>query len=58
VTREPMTNQTLRWRFGLGGERAETVSRILREASEAGLIKLKDPSSSSKKFARYVPYWA
>jgi ATP-dependent DNA helicase RecG len=58
VTREPMTNQSLRWRFGLGDERAETASRILREALEAGLIKLKDPNSSSKKFARYVPYWA
>lgn len=58
VLRETMTNGSLRKRFGLSGDRAETVSRILRDTVAAGLVKAEDPSSSSKRFARYVPFWA
>jgi len=39
-------------------ERAETVSRILRDAGEAGLIKQEETGSGSKKYTRYVPFWA
>lgn len=58
VTRETTSNQSLRKRFGLPDDRAETVSRILRDAGEAGVIKQEDPASGSKKYARYVPFWA
>ncbi|MEW6684485.1 MAG: ATP-binding protein [Nitrospirota bacterium] len=58
VMRETVGNQTLRKRFGLSDERAETVSRILRDTVDAGLIKQEDPESGSKKYARYVPFWA
>lgn len=58
ITRSPMTNETLRKRFGLPDERSETVSRILRDTMDGNLIKLQDPNSRSKRFARYVPYWA
>ncbi len=58
VMREVMSNQTLRKRFGLADERAETVSRILRDTVDAGLIKPQDSESGSKKYARYLPYWA
>lgn len=58
VLRQRATNQTLRTRFGLPDERAETVSRILRDTMDAGLIKLEDSSGRSKKYAKYLPFWA
>jgi len=58
VLRDTMSNQSLRNRFGLPDERAETVSRILRDTLDARLVKLEDPASGSKKYARYVPFWA
>ena len=51
--RETVSNQTLRKRFGLSDERAETVSRILRDMVDAGWIKQEDTESGSKKYARY-----
>ena len=53
-----MTNASLRERFGLPEESYTQVSRILKEAREANLIKPYDPDNTSSKFARYVPYWA
>jgi len=58
VLRETMSNQSLRKRFGLADGKAETVSRILRDTMDAQLIKLEDAASGSKKYARYVPFWA
>ena len=58
VMRETMSNQTLRKRFGLADERAETVSRILRDTVDARLIKPENSESGSKKYARYLPFWA
>jgi ATP-dependent DNA helicase RecG len=53
-----MSNQSLRKRFGLPDERAETVSRILRDTQDTSLIKLEGERGASKRFARYVPFWA
>jgi ATP-dependent DNA helicase RecG len=58
VTNAVMTNESLRKRFGLPDEKAESVSRILRDTVDAGHIQLQDADSKSKRFARYVPYWA
>jgi len=58
VMRETTSNQSLRKRFGLPDDRAETVSRVLRDAGESGLIKQEAAGSGSKKYARYVPFWA
>ena len=57
VLRETTTNQSLRMRFGLVDKRAETVSRILRDATEAGLVRSENPEGS-RKYARYLPFWA
>jgi predicted HTH transcriptional regulator len=57
VLRETMTNQSLRKRFGLADDKAETASRILRDTMNGELIKLEAPGSGSKKYARYVPFW-
>ena len=58
VTGEKMSNQSLRERFKLPEEKAETASRIIRDCTEAGLVKLDNPESGSKRYARYLPFWA
>lgn len=56
---DSMANQTLRERFGLGDERKNVlaVSRLIREACDAGLIKEEDETAGTK-FKRYIPCWA
>jgi ATP-dependent DNA helicase RecG len=58
VMNEKMSNQSLRERFKLPEDKAETVSRMIRDAMQAGLVKLDNPENASKRYARYVPYWA
>ena len=57
VTHRATTNQSLRARFGLAADKAETVSRILSDTVESGMIKRRDPESGSKKYAQYLPSW-
>jgi ATP-dependent DNA helicase RecG len=58
VLSEKMTNASLRERFNLPESKAETVTRILKDALDENKIKLADPSSTSTKFRSYLPYWA
>jgi predicted HTH transcriptional regulator len=58
VNKVEMTNGSLRARFAIADENYPMVSRIINDALDAKLIKLRDPSSKSKKFANYVPFWA
>jgi predicted HTH transcriptional regulator len=58
VNKVDMTNGSLRARFAIADENYPMVSRIINDALDAKLIKLRDPSSKSKKFANYVPFWA
>ncbi len=58
VSGENMTNQTLRERFGILEKNYSIASRIIAETIKANLIKDYDPESSSKKHAKYVPFWA
>lgn len=58
VNRESMTNQSLRERFNISEKNSAIISRIIKEAIEEGLIKESDPDSTSRKFKRYIPYWA
>ncbi len=58
VMNEKMTNQSLRERFQLPEGKAETVSRVIRDTLDANLIRLDDPSSTSKRYAKYAPFWA
>lgn len=57
VMRDPMTNSSLRERFGIEQKNAATASRIIRDALEAQRIKPYDPDQGNRN-ARYVPYWA
>jgi ATP-dependent DNA helicase RecG len=58
VSNQKMTNQSLRERFKLPEGKAEAVSRIISDAVDEGLVKLDDPENKSKRYAKYVPYWA
>lgn len=57
VERDPMTNSSLRERFGIAKQNSAMVSRIIREATEDGWIKPYDPDQG-KKHAKYIPCWA
>jgi len=53
-----MTNQSLRNRFKLPGNKAATVSQVIAEAVDANLIKLDDAATTSRRYAKYLPFWA
>lgn len=58
VSGDMMSNQSLRGRFDIDEKNYSIVSRIIRESIEEGVIKPYDPSNNSKKYAKYIPYWA
>lgn len=58
VQRGHLTNSSLRERFGIQKENSAMISRIIKEALEDQAIKLLEPESESRKYARYVPIWA
>ncbi|MBK8568285.1 MAG: putative DNA binding domain-containing protein [Saprospiraceae bacterium] len=58
VSSETMTNQSLRERFKVEEKDISVVSRIIKDALDAGMIKLSDPESASRKFSKYIPIWA
>jgi ATP-dependent DNA helicase RecG len=55
---EKMTNTSLRERFKLPASKSETVSRIIGDALQQGRIKPDDPTNTSRRYARYVGWWA
>ena len=58
VMSERMTNQSLRDRFRLSEDKAAIASQIIAAAIEAGMIKPDESVGTSRKFARYLPFWA
>ena len=58
VTNEKMTNQSLRERFNIESKNSAIVSRVIRDTIEEDLIKDDDPSTKSRKYAKYIPFWA
>ncbi|MGE5155511.1 MAG: ATP-binding protein, partial [Bdellovibrio bacteriovorus] len=57
VTRQVMTNASVRERFGILPNNKATASRLIREALEAGLIRLVSEDVGDKSRS-YVPFWA
>lgn len=57
VTRQPVTNASLRTRFGIEEKNAAVASRLLNEAVEDGAIVVRDLSVGTKSRS-YLPYWA
>lgn len=58
VSNEKMTNQSLRERFKIEGQNAAIASRILKDTLEENMIKEDDPTSKSRKYKSYIPFWA
>ncbi len=58
VSNDKMTNQSLRDRFKIEDKNAAIASRIIKEALIAKVIKEDDPESNSRKYKKYVPFWA
>lgn len=57
VTRQPMTNASVRARFGIAEKNSATASRLIKEAIAAGLVVSFDPAAAPK-LMRYIPAWA
>jgi predicted HTH transcriptional regulator len=58
VMSEKMTNQSLRERFHLPESKSAVVSQVIAAAIETGLIKPDEKVGASRKYARYLPFWA
>lgn len=58
VMSERMTNQSLRERFHLPENKAAIASQVISATIEAGLIKADEEVGGSRKYARYLPFWA
>ena len=58
VSNDQMTNASLRERLGIAEQNYSIASRIIADTIREGLVKPYDPKSTSKKNARYVPFWA
>jgi predicted HTH transcriptional regulator len=58
VTNETTTNASVRERFGIAATNSAQASRLLAEATDAGLIAVFDPSSADRRNRQYAPFWA
>ncbi|MEE9289237.1 MAG: ATP-binding protein [Bacteroidota bacterium] len=58
VMSERMTNQSLRERFRLPEAKSAIASQIIAATIETGLVKPDEKVGASRKFARYLPFWA
>lgn len=57
VSRDFMTNPSLRERLGLEEKDSATATRYIKEAVDAGSIAPLDPKAG-RKLMKYVPWWA
>ena len=58
VMNERMTNQSLRERFHLPESKNVIVSQVIAATIESGLIKPDEKVGGSRRYARYLPFWA
>lgn len=58
VMSERMTNQSLRERFHLPESKAAIASQVIAATIETRMIKPDETVGGSRKFARYLPFWA
>lgn len=56
VQHDYLTNSSIRQRFGIEEKNMSSASRIIREAVDAGLIRLFD-EAAAPKLRKYIPYW-
>jgi hypothetical protein len=58
VRSQHMTNQSLRERFHLPESKSAIASQVIAAAIEGGMVKADEKVGGSRKFARYMPFWA
>jgi len=58
VSGQVMTNASLRKRLGIEEKNYAIASRVIADTIEQSLVRPRDPASTSKKHASYVPFWA
>ena len=58
VMSERMTNQSLRERFRQPESKTAIISQIIAAAIESGVVKADEKVGGSRKYARYLPFWA
>lgn len=58
VTRQYMTNRSLRERFGLGEDKVAVTSQLISSALQEKFIKPDAGMGESRRHARYLPFWA
>ena len=58
VMSERMTNQSLRERFHQPESKSAIISQIIAAAIESGAVKPDEKVGGSRKYARYLPFWA
>lgn len=57
MSNDQMTNSSFRERLGVEQKNYATVSRIIRETVDAGMVRPVDPDTS-RRYMKYVPFWA
>ena len=57
VQGEQLTNSSLRERFGLPESSAASISRLIKAAKEASMIKPLEENTSTR-LLKYIPIWA
>ena len=57
VQGEYLTNSSLRERFGLKSSSSGSISRLIRDTVEMGLIKPLEPDTAPR-YMKYLPIWA
>jgi ATP-dependent DNA helicase RecG len=58
LSEQPITNQSLRERFGLDERQHGSVSNVIAATLATGQIKMDSATAHSKRYARYLPFWA
>jgi len=57
VEGDELTNSSLRIRFGLKESSAGSISRLIKDAVDAKMIKPFDPKTAPR-YMKYIPIWA
>lgn len=57
VQGEQLTNNSLRTRFGVKESSSASISRLIKDAVDARLIKPLDPTTAPR-YMKYIPFWA
>jgi ATP-dependent DNA helicase RecG len=58
VCRDYMTNATLRKRLGIDDQNYPMASRVIKDTTDQGLIRLYDPENKSNRTRKYIPFWS